>query len=126
MLRLPAQIARTTVRVYDPIEDPESGNGLVRQITQDEDVDPSVLDEITHQMNRVADDSENDELFDSITGHEWKSGVLLFKVTWKTDESSLLPFATVKRDYPCETAAYILKDKVGSGVDARYTGGRYS
>lgn len=56
-------------------------------------------------MSCVADKSSDDVLFDRIAGHEWKSGVLMFQVAWKTDEYSWLPFSIVKRDFPLETAA---------------------
>ena len=49
----------------------------------------------------------------------------MFRVRWKTDEDSLLPFTLVQRDYPSVTAAYVLKHKVGSSA-GRHTGGRFS
>ena len=37
----------------------------------------------------------------------------MFQVLWKTDEISWLLFSTVKRDFPVETAAYVLSNKLG-------------
>ena len=96
-------------------------------ITQndDEDVEPSTLEEINHQMHRSAEDLAEDENYDSLTGHEWKDGVLMFSVKWKTDETSLLPFLLVKRDFPMETARYILSHRIAN-TESYSTGGRYT
>ena len=94
-------------------------------ITQgDEDVEPDVLNEVNHQFERVAEDTASDEIFDSISGHEWDQGVLLFKLRWKTGETSLVPFSLSKLDYPRETAEYILKEKLGA-TGACSASGRY-
>lgn len=111
-----------------PLDDSSAGSptgGDSCQITQDEDLDPRIFAEIAHQFERVAEDSTNDELFDRIDGHLWQDGALMFKVQWKTDEVSMLPFSTVKNDFPCEAATYVLKHKLGSS-SGRYTGGRYT
>jgi hypothetical protein len=111
-----------------PIDDPNmdfSPGDDIRQITQDEDLDPPVFANIAHQLERVAEDSTKDELFDRIDGHLWEDGALMFKVRWKTDEVSILPFSTVKTDFPCEAATYVLKHKLGSS-SGQYTGGRYT
>jgi hypothetical protein len=62
----------------DPSEDPTLECGLPH-ITQEEEIDPPVLDNLAHQMSRVADDSTEAELFNKITGHEWQKGVLMFR-----------------------------------------------
>ncbi len=49
-------------------DDPTLECGLPH-VTQEEEIDPPVLDNLAHQMSRVADDSTEDELFDKITGH---------------------------------------------------------
>ena len=103
---------------------PGPGSGSV-PITQDEDVPPDVLDEVSHQLSRIAEDRGTDEMFDSITGHAWKSGVLMLEVKWTTDETTLVPFSQLQRDYPSETARFILANKVGTG-GPRYSGGRYT
>ncbi|KAI2489420.1 hypothetical protein MHU86_25171 [Fragilaria crotonensis] len=108
----------------DHADDPGHG-GDVRQITQDEDLDPPVFDDIAHQFERIAADSDPDELFDRIDGHEWQNGLLMFRIRWKTDEISILPFSTVKRDFLSETACYVLEHKLGND-SGRYTGGRYT
>jgi hypothetical protein len=86
---------------------------------------PSTLDKITHQLHRTAEDGSDDENFDSLTGHEWKDGVLMFTVKWKTDETSLLPFSLTKCDFPMETAKYILNHRIAN-TDKYSTGGRYT
>ena len=100
-------------------------SGDIHPITQDEDVDSSVLVDVTHQLSRVAADSTDDENFDRLDSHVWKDGVLYFVVLWKTCETSCLPFSTVKLDFPLETADYILKHKLGC-ADGKYVGGRYT
>ena len=67
----------------------------------------------------------DDELFYKLDGHQWKDGVLFLTVLWKTGETSCLTFSKVKRDFPSETAAYVLHNKLGCG-DGNYIGGRYT
>lgn len=64
-------------------------------------------------------------MFDSIQAHEWQDGVLMMELKWKTDETSLVPFSQVQRDFPSEAAKYIIANKVGSS-GGRYSGGRYT
>jgi hypothetical protein len=100
--------------------------GDIHSVTQDDqDVEPATLDEIAHQLTRIAEDSSGDELFDSIQGHEWDQGVLQILVRWVTGDQSAIPFSTCKRDYPRETADYLLRHKVGSS-NGRHTSGRYT
>ena len=108
----------------DSVPDPHHEDEF-RQITQDDDLDPQVFADITHQFERVAENSSTDDTFDQIDGHSWRDGVLMIKVRWKTDEVSTLPFTTVKNDYPREVADYVLKHKLGSS-SGRYTGGHYT
>ena len=107
-----------------PFQGPTCGTPPL-PVTQDEDLDPQVFDHLNRQLERVAEDSSDDDIFDSITGHSWKDGMLMFDVRWKTDETSSLPFALVQRDYPSEAAIYVLAKKLGS-EGGRYTGGRYT
>ena len=86
---------------------PKTGDPIV---TQDEDVDPDILESITHQLTRSAEDSTNDELFTSIEDHEWQDGTLHFRVKWTTDKVSTVTFNLIKRDYPTETASNILNN----------------
>ena len=109
----------------DPPADPESADGLCH-VTQDEELDSPISDEVAQQFSIVADDSDNDEQFDGIDGHEWNDGALMFRVRWKTDEVSTLPFNLVKRDFPRETATYVLKNKIGSSGGKHTAGGRYT
>jgi hypothetical protein len=125
----PAAIAMTGPigddgRADDSSQNPDTADGI-RHVTQEEEPVPAVLEDVVHQLTRVADDSVNDELFDGFAGHTWDNGVLMFRVRWKTEEESLLPFTLVQRDYPSETAAYVLKHKVGSSA-GRHTGGRFT
>ncbi|KAI2513041.1 hypothetical protein MHU86_1332 [Fragilaria crotonensis] len=85
--------------VGNPHSDGDDSGAVV---TQDEDISPSVLDGITHQMSRMADDSAYDELFSGIEGHEWQDGALQFKVRWATGEFSTVPFVIMQRDHPSE------------------------
>ena len=59
------------------IHDPFPGTDLPR-VTQEEEPEPRILNKLVHQVSRVAYDSSDDELFDKITSHEWKSGDLMF------------------------------------------------
>ena len=88
-------------------------------------MDLQIFADITHQFERVAENSSTDDMFDQIDGHSWRDGVLMIQVRWKTDVVSTLPFKTVKNDYPREVADYVLKHKLGSS-SGRYTGGRYT
>ena len=101
----------TALPTVDPNDDDrcDARDGAMRCIEEpvpitedeDEDVAPSTLNEITHQLHRTAEDHEDDEHVDSVMGHEWKDGVLMFQIKWKTDdETLLLPFSIVKRDSP--------------------------
>ena len=108
------------------VTDEEPGaEGDIHQITQDEDMDVHVFDEVAQQLDNVAEDSTTEELFDRIDGHEWRDGQLMFQVRWKTDEVTVLPFSLVKRDFPSAAATYVIGNKVGS-VGGRYSGGRYT
>ena len=106
------------------MENPNSG-GPISDMQDVEEVEPQVLDDVIYQLERIAEDSSSDELFDSIVGHTWDQGRLLFNIRWKTDGTSLVPFDDVHRDYPSETAEYILANKVGTS-SGNYTGGRYT
>lgn len=78
-------------------------------------------------MEPVAEDSAIDDSFDSIDGHTWKDGVLMFNVRWMTDgDISSLPFSVVKRDFPSETAKYILTHRIANSTESYSTGGRYT
>jgi hypothetical protein len=109
---------------YPAMENPNSDGPI--SVTQDvDDVEPQIIDDVIHQLERIAENSLSDDLFDSIVGHTWDQGRLMFKLRWKTDETSLAPFDDVHRDYPSETAEYILANKVGTS-SGNYTGGRYT
>ena len=109
----------------DSLQSPSDGERGVPQITQDEDPQPEILDAVSHQLQRVAESSMDDGHFDSIIGHEWQDGILLFCVKWRTDETSLLPFSVVKRDFLMETAKYILANRIAQ-TESYSTGGRYT
>ena len=52
--------------------------GAVHPVTlEDQVVEPATLDEIAHQLTRIAEDSSNNELFDLIQGHKWDKGVFV-------------------------------------------------
>ena len=110
-LTLKASIATTTAISSD--DDP---NEVVKDltpsdpgdpiVTQDEDmISPDILESITRQLTRGAEDSASDELFSLIEGHEWHDGALHFRVKWTTNEVSTIPFALMTRDYPTKTAS---------------------
>lgn len=92
-------------------------------VTQDDDVEPSLSDELNRQLEVDSNDTD-DDLFDGIIGHSWDNGSLLLEVHWVTDETSTMPYSLVKRDYPLACADYILKHKVGT-ADGAYSTGRY-
>ena len=74
-------------------------------VTQDQDIEPEELDEITHHLNRVAEDSTEDGLIDSsIEGHDWEKRILKFWIKWKTGETLMAQFFVAKCDYPLESA----------------------
>ena len=113
-------------RGYDSPGNPSDGVNGPRQITQDDDdLDPPIYDSILRQLDRIAEDSLDDDNFDSVVKHEWVKGELHFKVLWKTGEHSMIPFSLVQRDYPKEVAKYIIDNKVGSD-GGKHTGGRYT
>ena len=65
-----------------------------------------------------------DEHFDSIVGHKWQDGVLMFCIEWRTDDTSYLPVSMVKRDNPGETVKFILNRIAQTESDSicgRYT-----
>ncbi len=109
----------------DPRVDPIAGDSIPPTVTQEQEIIPEILEEVTHQLTRIAEDSTDDELFDSIEGHTWDQELLMFQLRWKTGEMSAVPFSTCKRDYPRETAAYVLRHKLGSPT-GRYSSGRYT
>lgn len=40
-----------------------------------------ISDEVVHQLERVAEDASDDELFEQeIDGHEWHNGILMFLI----------------------------------------------
>jgi hypothetical protein len=96
-------------------------------VTQDDvdDMDINVSNKVAHHIETHYSDDHDDDMFDSICGHSWDSGVLMLEMKWSTDETSALPFSIVKRDYPFETATYIIKHKVGTS-DGQYSSGHYS
>ena len=102
--------------------DGDNGGVVVRQ---DEDISPSVLDDITHHLSQIADDLPDDESFSGIKGHKWHDGVLTFQVKWATGDFSTVPFTLMKRDHQCKTAIYILENKE-SPTGSRFTNGRYT
>ena len=57
--------------------------------------------------------------------HKWDQGVLQLLVRRVTGDASAIPFSVCKRDYPCQTADYLLWHKVGSSI-GRHTSGRYT
>ncbi len=129
---LPTAIANAALldngRAVDHPDSPDNGlgsGGDFRPVTQDEDAEPPIFDEVHHQLSRVAADSSDDELFDKLDGHQWKDGVLFLTVLWKTGKTSCLTFSKVKRNLPSETAAYVLHNKLGCS-DGKYLGGRYT
>ena len=101
------------------------GSHPITQEDEEDVVEPQLLDDVMHQLSRVAEDSSNDEQFDSIVGHKWDKGNLLLTLRWKTDETSDVPFDEVHHDYPTETADYIIQNRIGTS-NGRYSGGRYT
>jgi len=99
-------------------------------ITQDDDDDDdndpigveATEDTAAHFLN-VANPDVEQELMEEIAGHEWKDGLLFFRIKWNTDEETELPFSVVKHDFPYQIATYILEHKVG-GRGGKFTQGK--
>ncbi|KAI2506735.1 hypothetical protein MHU86_7736 [Fragilaria crotonensis] len=95
-------------------------------ITQeDENVEPDILENVVHQLQREADTPVDDDLFEAIVGHEWVDGVLMLRLSWKTEETTDVPFTTACKDFPVAVADYILLNKVGSS-NVKHSGGRFT
>ena len=77
----------------------------------DHHVTPESLD--VHLQN-IAGISDDEDLFDSVNGHEFRKGVLFLRILWKTDETSWVPYRACREDFPYETAKYICTNKIGS------------
>jgi hypothetical protein len=92
---------------------------------EDENVAPDTLENVVHQLQREAVTPMEDDLFEAIVGHEWIDGVLMLRLSWKTDETTDVPFTTACKDFPVAVADYILQHKVGS-PNAKYSGGRFT
>jgi hypothetical protein len=85
--------------------------GGFRPIKEEEDVDPRIpASSPMLLINCLA--SLQTQLMMSISRGSMVSWCFFFNVRWKTNETSCLPFSTMKLDFPCETAAYVLKHKV--------------
>jgi hypothetical protein len=105
------------------VNDPSVATPLL--VTQECNDNIDVTKEVTHHIETHYSDDNDFEMFDSICGHDWDKGILMLTLKWSADETSTLPFSTVKRDYPFETAQYILKHNVGTS-DGRYSLGQYT
>ena len=83
------QAVHTNDSLFEGHHSDRPGPGdYVRQITQDDDLDFPVSDEIAHQLERIAEDSTTNEIFDRVEGHMWNDGLLMFRIHWKTDKIS--------------------------------------
>ncbi|CAJ1948049.1 unnamed protein product [Cylindrotheca closterium] len=77
----------------------------------DHQVSPESLD--VHLRN-IAGLTEDEDLFDSICGHEFRDGVLFLQILWKTDETSWEKYCACREDFPYDVAKYICSKKIGS------------
>ena len=99
-------------------------------ITQDSDEDNDepqnddilLQQAVSRQLERVAEESTNDEEFIRITSHDWSGTGLNLGVEWSTGEVTFCPFHYMKLDYPEETAIYILDHKVGASNNNKRPG----
>jgi len=98
--------------------DPGSGSSSASETS------PNITSDVTRHLEILSEDAD-DDLFQSIVGHEWKNGILELTFQWKTNETSHVPFTLAKRDYPYDVSKYILDNKAGS-ADARYSSGCYT
>jgi len=71
----------------------------------DSETSPEVNSEVSRHLETLCDDAD-DDLFHLIVGHEWKNGILMMTLKWKTDEMTEVPFTLAKRDYPYEVSKY--------------------
>jgi hypothetical protein len=69
-------------------------------ITQeDNNATPIILENVVHQLQREADFPMDDDLFKAIEGHEWINGVLMLRLSRKTDgATTTIPFTTACKD----------------------------
>lgn len=94
-------------------------------VTQDDDNDSvgvEATDDAIAHVEGIVDPNMEQEMMETIVGHEWKDGILHFDILWSTDEVSTLPFSVCKHDFPFEIATYIRDKKVGTR-DGRYLRG---
>ena len=107
-------------------DDQRSPPVVVMQPDDDLEDDQSVIADVNDHFDSMAEECEDDDMFDKIAEHEWTDGELMFGILWKTGEISYQPFSLVKRDYPLAAADYILEHKVGTSGSSRHVTGRYS
>ena len=84
---------------------------------------PDILENAVHQLQWDTDVPMDDDLFDAIVGvvHEWIDGVLMFRLSWKTDETTTVPYTMACKDFPVAVADYILQHKIVGNPNAKYS-----
>ena len=110
------------IATNDTVERPAA-----RSLTPDSpprlDPDPDIQMEISRHLETLAED-DDDDMFESVVGHESDRGVLKLHLRYTTGEVTTVPFSLCKRDYPYAVSQYILEKKIGS-ADGRYKTGRF-
>ena len=105
-----------------PDTDSISDDASVDSADEDLDRDNVTAESIDSHLRNLAGLTDDDDLFDSIDDHQWREGVLHFRVKWATDSTSWHPFYMVREDYPWDTAQYIMSHNVGSVHGTHRTG----
>ena len=60
-------------------------------------------------MNHLQNDEEDYE-FERIKGNKWVKGKIIFTIELMSGKKYEVPFSSIKRDIPIETARYIKND----------------
>jgi hypothetical protein len=94
-------------------------------VTKDDSYNIDITDKVVQHIKEHYSNDPKYELFDLICGHSWDNRVMMLRFKWKTNAESVIAFTMVKRDYPYETAEYILQNKVGTS-EYKYMTGHYT
>ena len=63
---------------------------------QPKECSAEVFEDMTHHLEKLAEDDPQDDLFEKVKSHGWDNGILLLEIEWKTGETSSSPFTLVK------------------------------
>ena len=110
-----------TAEIIQDQHDEDTETGEPGDATQEEHVDPEVLQELYDQDQQ---EDNSDCNFERIVEHEFKDGVLIFKALFISSQDEEMdfeiPFNILKRDAPVEVARYISLHVVEQKRNGRY------